>query len=141
MELRTKPIESAFTHAAQVVGLSKPFRPEIVRGCAAEAGSTSLFEYCPGNGTRYVVMVANISGFGVALEMLGTSGRCFQISLLNGGSGKTMTCGASDFLHYRYLQEKLVVGLADSVVLAEMIGFVCGLGAISCADFLSTTRG
>lgn len=142
MELRTKTIDSAVNHCAQVVGLAKAFRPNVIEKCAGNApGASTLFDYCPGNGTRYIVMVADISGFGVALEILGRGGkRCFQVSLLNGGHGKTMTCGSDDFLHFSYVQDKLGVNKVDAVVLAELIGYVCGIDAVSCEQYLSTLR-
>ena len=54
---------------------------------------------------------------------------------MNGGSGQAMTVGGNDFLHYSYVQEKLGVNEVDAVVLAEVIGYLCDIQAVSCEEY------
>lgn len=99
-------------------------------------GQTQLVEYAPGNGTRYVLVVADLTSLGEDLQRIGRTKDepCYLVAWVNGGSGKAMTVG-SGLLHHRYVREKLECSVSDAVVLAELIGWLCDVEAVSCEDF------
>jgi hypothetical protein len=124
--------------------------------------SMRVVDYQPGNGTRYVVLFGFISrpdppadatnvGNGVlrstalpvkALELLGRSDaheavkkRLVQVTLFRGGSGRSLIVGGTELVHWVYVKEKLGVPEPDAVVLAELIGQVCWLEAMSCEQY------
>jgi hypothetical protein len=85
-------------------------------------GPVTTVEYQPGNGSRYAITLINC-----------TKGEepHFVVVLLTDGSGTAMTVRASGLncpLAPNYVREKLKVGLADSVVLAELIAHLTGRG-------------
>lgn len=99
--------------------------------------SSRVIDYCPGNGTRYLLVISDLGGIEKwGLDLLGRTGRCYLVSWMNGGvSGRCMTVGSSDFLHYSYVREKLGCSEVDAVVLAEAIAHFCGLTAVSCEQY------
>lgn len=124
-EVRSIPIERAIRFS------------EASFATEAGPGPVKLFEYCPGNGTRYVLLVTDVSKMSdEALKHMGRSGdRCYVVSHLNGGAGHSMTVGGGDFLHYNYVREKLKVNEVDAVVIAEIVAFMCQLKAVSCEEY------
>lgn len=83
-----------------------------------KSGDVRLVNYQPQNGTRYMVLMTSVSAeIGLALGMGGV-GAVFCLPLFPKRPAVMIVSGS--FIHFRYVQEKLGVGLADAVVLAEL---------------------
>jgi len=122
MELRTKPIEES---------ISKNI-------CAP--GGVRFVEFCPGNGTRYQLVIVPLTSKAMAGAIGASTERCtYLVSKVNGKTA-VMTVGGSDFIHYNYVMEKLGCGLPDAVVIAELLGYLLGIRHVSCEEFLDDTQ-
>lgn len=88
-------------------------------------GSTVVYDYQPGNATRYVVAVTRIEDRQAAL-MLGHGPvvPVWIVALLSRNQG-AMTVGR-EYVHTGYVAEKLRCNDADADVLAELIAHVTG---------------
>lgn len=112
-----------------------------LQGCEEKfPGGTMLVDYCPGNGTRYVLVVTDLTSLDEDLKLLGRDGekQCHQIAWMNGGAGKAITIGGHDFLHYSYVRNKFQCSEVDAVVLAELIGYLVDRPAMSCEEYIET---
>jgi len=110
-EIRTKPIFAGIVRRSA-------YRPRC-----------EVLEYQPGNGSRYVVAITNLSHIGQDMkDALGRSNatRLYQISLLNGGSGRSTTIALEpdEALDFRDLATRLMTSVPDSIALAELLGYV-----------------
>lgn len=94
-------------------------------------------EYQPGNGTRYVLVITDLSCLTVdALKSIGTrtDRSTYLVTKVEGNPG-VMTVGGSDFLHYSYVADKFKCSISDAVVLAELLGYLLNLKHVSCEEF------
>lgn len=134
----------------------------ITSSVASADDCVRVVEYQPGNGSRYVVLFSFINrpdppadptdvGNGVlrstslpikGLELLGRGDaqnaitkRLVQATLFQGGAGRSLIVGGTEAIHWVYVKEKLGVSEPDAVVLAELIGEVCWLEAMSCEQY------
>lgn len=95
-----------------------------------ECSGTTVVDYQPGNGTRYVVAITDLTDLrSEARDTLGGHGQAdslFQVSRLNGGRGASMMI--ADRVSWHRVKECGLGGAdVDAVVLAELIGYLTGL--------------
>ena len=101
-----------------------------------DPGPLRFFEYCPGNGTRYAMLMTQLGSLSEdARARLGTGPGGVLVTMMNYSNRQSIVVGNGDFLHYGYVKEKLDVSTSDAVVLAEFIGHVLGIKHVSCEDF------
>lgn len=115
--LRTKPIKDSIT--------------KHING----AGGVLFVESQPGNGTRYQFVLVPLRDPAVA-EAIGAVADSYLVTKVNGRTG-VMTVGGGNFIHYSYVAEKLGTGLSDSVVIAELLGYLLGIRHVTCEEFLN----
>lgn len=110
----------------------------IVVQSGTPADFSCLVEYQPGNGTRYVLVLTRVDVLGrKALECLGIGSTVeprWLVSLPINRTKGSIVIGAGDLLHYSYIQEKMLPGIVDAAVIAELIGTLCGI------DFVPLTE-
>lgn len=80
-------------------------------------GNTTVLEYQPGNGSRYIIHLTDLRSMG--------GHRVFALMTEGHGTCMTVMPGAG-YLASGYVREKLKVGLGDSVVIAELIAHLTG---------------
>lgn len=99
------------------------------------SGYTTMVDYQPGNGTRYIVSITDFTtlsdeakstlGYGPPMPV-----PLFQVTRLNGGFGMSMVFGERDEISWREFQKcGVTTAEADAVVLAELVGHLTGLKA------------
>jgi len=99
------------------------------------ADGARLVEYQPGNGTRYILLVNRVEGPSGARELLSLPDvGGWIISRLIGHQTSVLVHSAGGTMHWSYVMEKFRCGRADAVVLAELIGHLTGIHAMSCAE-------
>ena len=96
---------------------------EGVRNRHSAFTSTTMVNYQPGNGTRYILTITNLLDPHPAAEAMDLGG-CFLVCLVNQGTCMTLRQGG--FLAPAYVAEKLKVGMGDAVILAEFLAQHCG---------------
>lgn len=83
-----------------------------------QCGNTTVINYQPGNGTLYLIHLTDLR----AIEDGG-----YTVALMTTGHGTCMTVAdTGGYLSPGYVAEKLKVGKADAVVLAEIIAHLTG---------------
>ena len=91
--------------------------PDAIKSVTANGQSTTV-EYQPGNGTRYKFIL---------IDNTKTEDGCYFVALVTVGHGTVMTVmPGAGYLSPVYVAEKLKVGKADAVVLAEIIANFTG---------------
>lgn len=110
--------------------------PELRTKPTVEAGikfqqdqdhGSAVVEYQPGNGTRYLVVLADIRDEEAA-RVLGCPcpATCFTFPL----TGKSIILGwDDDILHWVYVKEKLGCSFPDAVVLTELLAHLLNIDA------------
>lgn len=91
--------------------------------------STTLIQYEPGNGTRYVVLFVSLSDIGPAGKdaIGGVEDDAWLATLMSHPNKPSMVISKIDFLHWSYAREKFgSITAGDAMVLAELIGTVVG---------------
>lgn len=106
---------------------------------------TEVLVYAPGNGSSYVVTFMSLSSFSQAVKDyfgFGLDGKGWLVTRVGYPPMPSMIVidNPGALLHWTYVQEKLGVGPADAIVLAELIGFVTGRGYLSCEEVLAEER-
>jgi hypothetical protein len=107
-------------------------RPTVDAGIVirSRVDRTTLIEYQPSNGTRYVLALTDLSGLSkaakAAMGFNGTSPTLIQVSLLTGSKGKVVVlevgpCLPSEDQWADSIFRGLAVSRADAVVLAELL--------------------
>jgi len=91
-------------------------------------GNVLMFEYQPGNGTRYFVHITDLRAMCTAPPTIQGHGHpVYTVGLYTEGHGTCMTVqGDGSYLAASYVAEKLKVGLGDASVLAEAIAHFTG---------------
>lgn len=91
-------------------------------------GNVTMFEYQPGNGTRYFVHITDLRDMANAPPTIPGHGYpIYTVGLYTEGHGTCMTIQADrGYLASSYVAEKLKVGLGDASVLAEVIAHFTG---------------
>ena len=121
--------------------------PSVDGGISLESRAgdgTRTVVYQPGNGTRYVLVITDLSELpGEAKAELGHGGNVpglFMITRMVRWGGKSMLVAGP--IHWKEVREaKLATGVSDAVVLAEVIGYLTGFKAMSCQEFEDTEGG
>jgi hypothetical protein len=117
-DLRTKPIEAGLAH--EILG-----------------GDTRVIDYQPGNGTRYVLTVTDLSlqpQSSKAVLGYDRAKGLFLVTRMGRGHDAAMLVAGQ--VHWKAVREaKLAVGVSDAVVLAEVIGYLTGFESMSCEEF------
>ena len=91
--------------------------PDSVKS-RTQCGNTTVINYQPGNGSRYTLHLMDLR----AMEDGG-----YTVALMTEGHGTCMTVmPGAGYLSAGYVAEKLKVGKADAVVLAEVIAHLTG---------------
>jgi len=94
--------------------------------------------YCPGDGTRYVLVIMSLAWLSEASREklgVGVQGHPLMITLASDpGNARSFATYRGSFVHYDYIQEKLGTTLASSVTLAEFIGWLIDGKAWSCDE-------
>jgi hypothetical protein len=81
-------------------------------------GNTTVLNYQPGNGTLYLIHLTDLR----AME-----DGCYTVALMTTGHGTCMTVAdTGGYLSPGYVAEKLKIGKADAVVIAELIAHLTG---------------
>ena len=105
-------------------------------------GSSTLISYCPGNGTKYLILITDVSHLGPeSKDFMGLGSRGWGWLVTHVGHTPMTSMVVIDngaLLHWEYVREKLSVSISDAVVLAELIGFVTNRSYISSDDFLKS---
>lgn len=105
-----------------------------------EVGDSTFLLYAPGNGTIYLVLIQKLADCSPNLkDRMGLrDGEGWLVTHMGGTPMTSMVVidNQGGLLHHEYVREKLKVSLADSVVLAELIGHVTGRGFIPSEEFL-----
>lgn len=106
-----------------------------------EHGESIFILYAPGNGTMYTVLIQKLDACSPTLKDrmgLGIDGGGWVVTHMGGVPMMSMIVidNQGGLLHPEYVQEKLKVSLADSVVLAELIGHVVGREYIPSEEYL-----
>lgn len=101
------------------------------------AGASTIVEYAPGNGTAYRLMITRLDWFSERTTMkFGSSNKgTAVVSDLNGGHSPVVVGNGAALLHYRRIKEKMGFNWVDSVVIAELLGHLLGLPAVSCEEY------
>jgi hypothetical protein len=104
-------------------------------------GQTTIVEYVPGNGSLYLMSFTDLSKFSPLSKDrlgLGEDGSGVLVSYLNQVPIRTMVVidNKNQLLHWRYVQEKLSLHIADAIVLAELIGLLSERPFVTCEEFL-----
>lgn len=85
-----------------------------------------VVEACPGNGTRYLLVITPVSD-AKAAKLLGAAPGCCVVTLWPGmRQSRAMVCAPGGYLAASYVSEKLQVNLVDSEALATIIGKAIG---------------
>jgi len=94
--------------------------------------------YCPGDGTRYVVIVSPIKGYSdETLKKMGLSTKWENVLITlasDPGNAHSLITHRGAFVAYDWLKPKLDVTLASAITLAEFVGWLIGGNAWSCDD-------
>ena len=91
--------------------------PDSVKS-RTQCGNTTVLNYQPGNGTQYKFIL---------IDNTKTEDGCYFVALVTLGHGTCMTVmPGAGYLSPGYVAEKLKVGKADAVVLAEIIANLTG---------------
>lgn len=106
---RTKPIEKAI----------------IVQHTV---GNTTMFEYQPGNGTRYFVHITDLRAMADAPPVVPGHGHpIYTVGLYTEGHGSCMTIqDDGSYLAATYVAQKLNVSMGDAIPLARLIAHATG---------------
>lgn len=91
-------------------------------------GSVIVVVYQPGNGTRYTVVFTDLRNLSNPFLGVGQ----WLVNVLGVGAMQSYSNG---YLAYDYVQEKLRCGVADAVVLAELIGRELGRKYVTCEEY------
>jgi hypothetical protein len=118
-DVRTRPIEDSIKAVGQ-----------------SDLG-IGYYDYQPGNGTRYALLFTRLDATKLPEACEGTLGpgrSGWMITWVT--KGKTMILSDTGrFVHYNYIAEKLDVGVADAICLAEFIGHVLGRPSTRSEEF------
>lgn len=105
-------------------------------------GNVKFVIYDPGNGSRFTLLVTDLSDFSYEAHVrLGYGHRgAFLVTLLDRGS--MFVCKATHQVHFRNVQMSFsYLGLPDAIVLAEGIAHLTGLTAISSDEYDEAIHG
>lgn len=107
--------------------------PSVEHGIAQrhEDEGVTLVVYEPGNMTRYVIALSAIPD--TACKVLGANPGAMLVSHTNRSTCYTFQ--PKGLLHYAYVGAKLNIPEPDSVVIAELIGYLMGRPAVSCEEY------
>lgn len=91
----------------------------------------TVVEACPGNGTRYVLVLMPIPSMAAKHVLLGippTSGECVLVSLWPGGIHSACAVLRRDagYLAVSYIQQKFQLGFADARAVAKILAPLLG---------------
>lgn len=94
--------------------------------------------YCPGDGTRYVVIVSPLTGYSdETLENMGLSREWENVIVTlasDPGNARSLITHRGAFIAYDWIKPKLNTTLASSITLAEFLGWLLDGNAWSCDD-------
>lgn len=94
--------------------------------------------YCPGDGTRYVIILTPLVGFSAEIRRnlgVGVEGEPVLVSLASDlGNVRGMVVDRGVFVDYNFVRKHLDTSLSSSIVLAEFIGWLLGGSAWSCDE-------
>lgn len=108
---------------------SKSFDESIVQ---ADDGSVVLYDYQPGNMTRYSIALV-YPEYG---DYAGQTGFLGKDEILVVSGNKAFIVSKAMYLHYSYVMEKTGLGEADAVVIAEFVAYkVPGITAMSSEEW------
>jgi hypothetical protein len=105
--------------------------------CQYTHDSTTILDYQPGNGSKYILHITCLDWLKDApptvIDRVG--GNCFTVALLTEGHGTCMTVSdTGGYLSADYVAEKLKVGYPDAVVLSEIIAMFTGRTATDASE-------
>ena len=93
--------------------------------------------YCPGDGTRYVVIVSPIRFPDETLKQMGLSREWENVLITlasDPGNARSLLTHRGAFIAYDWLKPKLDVTLASAITLSEFVGWLIGGKAWSCDE-------
>lgn len=106
-------------------------KPTIQAGIIRDVtlGNIRVVQYEPGNSTRYEVLVSDFRG--IAFGGSGPEG-----GWVVAYGDRSMVIPQGVFLHWTWVGKQLkIVSVSDCVVLAELLGHLLDLSAISCEEY------
>lgn len=101
---------------------------------------TRAYEYQPGNGTRYVLVVTDLGRLHSFTRDQYGEGEVFLVSWVNESGGKSMVFHKNTLLYPTYVMEKLQCGISDAAVIAELLGQKLGVAHLSCEEVQRTFK-